>query len=65
MRWIANMFGKKERPVPLGPEPRLKQKSLKEFNTAPGNNKGGVKIMDMLDVDHVILERGDFYDKEG
>jgi len=63
-RTVLKMFGR-DRKRPLEPEPKLesKQMNLKDFNSRNLNNTIDKNVMDYLDVDHIIFERGDVYDE--
>lgn len=58
---ISKIFMRK-RPVPMRPEPRLeeRQMSLREFR----GDSSEENVMEVLDVDHIILKRGEGYDEE-
>ncbi|NIO19483.1 MAG: hypothetical protein GTN76_01720 [Candidatus Aenigmarchaeota archaeon] len=64
MREIISRVLGKDRRRPLNPEPKMEtvQTNLKDFNTDNLNNTNNV--MDYLNVDRIIFERGGFYDEE-
>ena len=66
MKGFLRMFARERDRRPLKPEPKMevKQTKLEDFNMNSSNNNSSANVMEELDVDHIIFERGEGYDKK-